>query len=114
MEVHDPVQVYLREVAAVPPLMPEEETQLIQRIRAQDDQAESAKVRLLEANLRIVVSIAESYRNAPIHILDLIQKGNEGLLVAVKTLASTSTGSFSDHAARCIHQAIEEAVRKPQ
>jgi RNA polymerase primary sigma factor len=106
----DPVRVYLREVDAVPPLTKDEETELLRHVLTNDRQAAPAGRRLLEANLRLVVSIAEQHEVAGIHILDLIQKGNIGLMLALKTFAESSGGSFSAHAAVCIERAILEAI----
>ncbi len=72
--------------------------------------AETAASRLTEANLLLVVSIAERYKNDRIHILDLIQRGNEGLLRAVQTLSDGCHESFSAYAARHIERAIQEAI----
>ena len=77
---------------------------------AHDEQAESAGKRLIEANLAMVLAIAKQHRSAGIHVLDLIQKGNEGLLLALKTLSDSSTESFSDHAATCVERAISNAI----
>jgi RNA polymerase primary sigma factor len=81
--IDDPVQVYLAEVCKVPALSRDEEFSCVQHIRAGDQQADSAERLLVEANLRLVVSIAERYRNERIHILDLIQEGNDGLVRAL-------------------------------
>ena len=72
--------------------------------------AESAKKRLVEANLLLVVSIAKRYRDDDDHILRLIQRGNEGLMRAVETLPAGSQDSFSAHAADHIERAIAEAI----
>lgn len=103
----DPVQFYLREVCVTPPLTMQEEIELSQHVLAHDEQAESAGKRLIEANLAMVVAVAKQHRSAGIHVLDLIQKGNEGLLVALKTLADRS---FSAHAAECVERAISNAI----
>ena len=75
--VDDPVKVYLAEVDKVPPLTRAEEILCIQHIRAGDQEAESAGTRLVEANLHLVVTIAERYRKNDMHILDLIQNGRK-------------------------------------
>jgi RNA polymerase primary sigma factor len=106
----DPVQVYLREVCTVPPLTKDEEIELSQHLLANDQQAESAGDRLLEANLAMVVSIAERYRDSGMHLLELVQKGNDGLLLALKTFTDNSTKTFSAHAAACVSAAIEKAI----
>jgi RNA polymerase primary sigma factor len=106
----DPVKVYLREVTVFPPMTPNEELDLSLHVRAGDQQAESSGSRLVEANLQLVVSIAERHRDSGVHILDLIQKGNEGLLLALETFADSSSDSFSAHAAICIDCAIAKHI----
>src|SRR2546430_864097 len=91
-----------------------EETDLLQRVRKQNELAESAARRLIEANLSLVVPIAERYSSAGIGTLDLIQRGNEGLLLAVKTFNESSSGSFSTHAATCIQAAVLRAISELQ
>ena len=108
--VDDPVKVYLAEVLKVPPLSRGEEIRCVQHVRAGDQQAESAGKRLVEANLHLVVSIAERYRNDHIHILDLIQKGNDGLLAALRTFSDSSEDSLSAYATAYIERSIAEAV----
>jgi DNA-directed RNA polymerase sigma subunit (sigma70/sigma32) len=108
----DPVAIYLREACAFPALTRDEEIELSQHVLAHDQQAETAGQRLIEANLAMVVSIAEGYRDAGMHVLDLIQKGNDGLLLALETFAGNSSESFSVHAAACINEAIAKALAK--
>ncbi len=111
--IDDPVRVYLAEVANVPPLSRDEEIRCVQHLRARDPQAESAGQRLVEANLHLVVSIAEGYRTSSAYILDLIQHGNDGFLEALQTFTDSSEDSFSTHAAPHIEHAIAEAVASP-
>ena len=66
----DPEKIYLDELQKVPRLNREEEIRCLQQVRA----GESAEKRLVEANLHLIVSIAERYRNDRVHFLDLIQK----------------------------------------
>ena len=106
----DPVQVYLREIGTIPPLTIDEETELSHHVLAHNDQAESAGHRLVEANLLVVVTIARRHRSAGIHVLDLIQKGNDGLLFALKTFADAPQKTFSVYASQCIEQAISKAI----
>src|ERR1700676_5469072 len=108
--VNDPVKVYLAEVCKVPPLSRDEEIRCILLLRAGNQQSESAGKRLAEANLQLVVSIAERHRTDRIHILDLIQKGNDGLLVALRTFSDSGEDNFSAHATTHIERAILEAV----
>jgi DNA-directed RNA polymerase sigma subunit (sigma70/sigma32) len=107
----DPIQVYLREMAAtVPPLTKDQETELSRHVLANDQQAESAGKTLVEANLVMVVSIAQSYPRGNMHLLDLIQRGNDGLLYALKTFPDHPSQSFSGYAAACVDAAIAKAI----
>ena len=108
--IDDPEKVYLTAVHKVPPLSHAEEIRCVQHVRAGDQQAESAVKRLVEAHLHLVVSIAERYRNDRIYFLDLIQKGNDGLLGAVRTFSDSGQVSFSAYATAHIERAIAEAV----
>jgi RNA polymerase primary sigma factor len=108
--VDDPVKVYLAEVDKIPPLTRADEILCIQHIRAGDQEAESARTRLVEGNLHLVVAIAERYRKHDIPILDLIQKGNEGLLHALQTLSEVDQDSFAEQATPHIENAIEGAM----
>jgi len=106
----DPVRVYLREMRKVPPLTPEEEADCIRHVRAKDEQADYCGKTLIEANLHVVVSIAERYKNDRVHILDLIQKGNDGLLEALKSFANCHEENFTAHAVPYIERAIGRAL----
>ena len=77
----DSVRLYLREIGKIPLLTPEEEADLAQRIVKGDQKAKNKKV---EANMRLVVSIAKRYGGRGLDFLDLIQEGNTGLLRAVE------------------------------
>lgn len=112
MDNDDPVAVYLREVSAIPALTSDQEVELSRHVLDHDQQAESAGKRLIEANLAMVVSIAEGYRDTGVHMLDLIRRGNDGLLVALPTFARGSMENFSAHAAACIHDAIVKGLTK--
>ena len=103
----DPVKVYLKEIGRIPLLTAEEEIELAVRI-ADDD--ESAKKRLAEANLRLVVSIAKRYVGRGMHFLDLIQEGNLGLIKAVDKFDYTKGFKFSTYATWWIRQAITRAI----
>ena len=76
----DPVRMYLKEIGQIKLLTADEEVELAKRITAGD---QAAKNKLTEANLRLVVSIAKKYSGRGLHILDLIQEGNTGLIRAV-------------------------------
>ena len=103
----DPVKLYLKEIGRVPLLTPEEEIELAIRI-AEDDL--SAKKRLAEANLRLVVSIAKRYVGRGMQFLDLIQEGNMGLIKAVDKFDYTKGFKFSTYATWWIRQAITRAI----
>ena len=105
--IDDPVKVYLKEIGRVPLLTPEEETALAMRIIEGDD---SAKKRLSEANLRLVVSIAKRYVGRGMQFLDLIQEGNLGLIKAVEKFDYTKGFKFSTYATWWIRQAITRAI----
>jgi RNA polymerase primary sigma factor len=106
----DPIQIYLREIATVPPLTKDEEIELSQHLLADDDHAEAAGRRLVEANLAIVVSVAERSVRPGMHLLDLVQTGNEGLFIALNTFRDDPSMSFSKHAETCVSAAIARAV----
>jgi len=104
--VDDPEGLYLAEVRKVPPLSPEEEIRCLQHVRAGDEQAESAGKRVVEANLHLVVSIAERYRNDRVQFLDLIVKGNDALMGTVQAFGGE--GSFPVYAAPHIERVIAD------
>ena len=105
--IDDPVRVYLKEIGRVPLLSSEEEIDLAIRI-ADDD--EKAKRRLVNANLRLVVSIAKRYVGRGMQFLDLIQEGNLGLLKAAEKFDYTKGFKFSTYATWWIRQAITRAI----
>ena len=103
----DPVRMYLKEIGQIPLLTVEEEQELAKRV-AEGDTA--AKNQLTEANLRLVVSIAKKYSGRGLHILDLIQEGNTGLIRAVDKFDYTKGNKFSTYATWWIRQAITRAI----
>lgn len=103
----DPVRMYLKEIGQIKLLSAEEEIELAKKI-ADGDQA--AKNKLTEANLRLVVSIAKKYSGRGLHILDLIQEGNTGLIRAVDKFDWTKGNKFSTYATWWIRQAITRAI----
>ena len=103
----DPVRMYLKEIGQVKLLSADEEVELAKRI-SEGDQA--AKNKLTEANLRLVVSIAKKYSGRGLHILDLIQEGNTGLIRAVDKFDWTKGNKFSTYATWWIRQAITRAI----
>ena len=105
--IDDPVKIYLHEIGRVALLTPEEEADLAQRI---SDGDASAKKRLNEANLRLVVSIAKRYVGRGLLFLDLIQEGNLGLIKAVDKFDANKGYKFSTYATWWIRQAITRAI----
>ena len=103
----DPVRMYLKEIGQVKLLSAEEEVELAKKV-ADGDQY--AKNKLTEANLRLVVSIAKKYSGRGLHILDLIQEGNTGLIRAVDKFDWTKGNKFSTYATWWIRQAITRAI----
>lgn len=103
----DPVRVYLREIGKVRLLTAVEEVMLAKKIEKGDM---SAKNRLTEANLRLVVSIAKKYVSRGMVFLDLIQEGNLGLIRAIEKFDYTKGYKFSTYATWWIRQAITRAI----
>ena len=103
----DPVRMYLKEIGQVKLLTAEEEIELAKRVSEGDQEA---KNKLTEANLRLVVSIAKKYSGRGLHILDLIQEGNTGLIRAVDKFDWTKGNKFSTYATWWIRQAITRAI----
>ena len=103
----DPVRMYLKEIGQVKLLTAEEEVNLAQRMSEGDM---TAKSKLIEANLRLVVSIAKKYSGRGLHILDLIQEGNTGLIRAVDKFDWKRGNKFSTYATWWIRQAITRAI----
>ena len=103
----DPVRMYLKEIGQIKLLTADEEVELAQRMADGD---ESAKSKLIEANLRLVVSIAKKYSGRGLHILDLIQEGNTGLIRAVDKFDWKRGNKYSTYATWWIRQAITRAI----
>ena len=103
----DPVRMYLKEIGQIKLLSAEEEVELAKRVSEGD---QYAKNKLTEANLRLVVSIAKKYSGRGLHILDLIQEGNTGLIRAVDKFDWTKGNKFSTYATWWIRQAITRAI----
>lgn len=103
----DPVRMYLKEIGQVKLLSAEEEVELAKKVSEGD---QNAKNKLTEANLRLVVSIAKKYSGRGLHILDLIQEGNTGLIRAVDKFDWTKGNKFSTYATWWIRQAITRAI----
>jgi len=103
----DSIQMYLREIGKIPLLNAEEEVALAKRKERNDKEAER---RLIEANLRLVVSIAKKFVGKQLSLLDLIQEGNIGLFRAVKKFEYRKGYKFSTYATWWIRQAITRAL----
>lgn len=107
LRIDDPVKMYLKEIGRVPLLDAEREAELSKRMSEGD---EKAKQELVEANLRLVVSIAKKYVGKGLFFLDLIQEGNLGLMKAVSKFDYTKGYKFSTYATWWIRQAITRAI----
>ena len=103
----DPVRMYLKEIGTVPLLSAEEELELAKR-KAEGD--EKAKERLIEANLRLVVSIAKRYTGRGMSFLDLVQEGNLGLMKGVQKFDYTKGYKLSTYATWWIRQSVTRAL----
>ena len=119
VNIDDPVRMYLKEIGRVPLLSADEEILLAQQIEAgaKDDASykemkagEKAKQKLIDANLRLVVSIAKRYVGRGMLFLDLIQEGNLGLIKAVDKFDYTKGYKFSTYATWWIRQSITRAI----
>lgn len=107
MSVNDPVRMYLKEIGKIPLLTPEEELELAKKMADGD---EAAHQKMVEANLRLVVSIAKRYVGRGLPLLDLIQEGNLGLIKAVGKFDYTKGYKFSTYATWWIRQSISRAI----
>ncbi len=103
----DPVRMYLKEIGTVPLLSAEEEIRLAKR-KAEGDV--NAKERLIEANLRLVVSIAKRYTGRGMSFLDLVQEGNLGLIKGVEKFDYTKGYKLSTYATWSIRQSVTRAL----
>jgi RNA polymerase primary sigma factor len=103
----DAVRLYLRSIGRVPLITREDEVRLAKRIEQNDMSAKNA---LIEANLRLVVSIAKRYTGRGLTLLDLIQEGNLGLIRAVEKFDWRRGFKFSTYATWWIRQAITRAL----
>ncbi len=107
ISIDDPVRMYLKEIGKIPLLKPHEEVDYAKRMAEGD---EFAKQKLVEANLRLVVSIAKRYVGRGMLFLDLIQEGNLGLIKAVEKFDYKKGYKFSTYATWWIRQAITRAI----
>lgn len=107
MAVDDAVKQYLKEIGMYPLLTPEQELTLAERVSRGDQRA---RQHLIEANLRLVVSIAKRYSNQGLPLLDLIQEGNIGLMRATQKFDYQRGFRFSTYATWWIRQAISRTI----
>jgi RNA polymerase primary sigma factor len=107
INIDDPVRMYLKEIGKVPLLSGDEEIELAKRMEQGD---EEAKQKLIESNLRLVVSIAKRYVSRGMLFLDLIQEGNLGLIKAVEKFDYRKGYKFSTYATWWIRQAITRSI----
>lgn len=107
LAIDDPVRMYLKEIGKIPLLTPERETYLAEQISLGN---KAAKDELIEANLRLVVSIAKRHVGKGMYFLDLIQEGNLGLIKAVEKFDYSKGYKFSTYATWWIRQAITRAI----
>ncbi len=112
LAIDDPVRMYLKEIGRVPLLDPEREKYLAEVMATSEnpEEREKAKNELVEANLRLVVSIAKRYVGKGMFFLDLIQEGNLGLMKAVDKFDYKKGYKFSTYATWWIRQAITRAI----
>ncbi len=103
----DPVRMYLKEIGRIDLLTREEEIRLAQGVEAGDPES---KQKLIDSNLRLVVSIAKKYIGRGMTFLDLIQEGNKGLIRAVEKFDWTKGFKFSTYATWWIRQAITRSI----
>ena len=103
----EPLKIYLNEIGQIPLLSEEEERELGRR-SAQGD--ESARRKLEEGNLRLVVSLAKRYTGRGVQLMDLIQEGNMGLMRAAEKYDYTKENRFSTYASWWIKEAMQRAI----
>lgn len=107
MEDNSMLKTYLKQMGAIPMLSREDELSIAKRIEEGD---EAAKAKLIEANLRLVVSIAKKYSNPGLDLLDLIQEGNLGLIKAAEKFEYKRGHKFATYATWWIRQGITRAI----
>ena len=107
VSLDDPVRMYLKEIGNVPLLTAEQEQEFAKRVAGGD---QAAKDKLIESNLRLVVSIAKKFTGHGVPFLDLIQEGNIGLMRAVDKFDYTMGNKFSTYATWWIRQSVTRAI----
>ncbi len=113
LAIDDPVRMYLKEIGKIPLISAEREMELAEQISMEEEKpalAKKAKDELVEANLRLVVSIAKRHVDKGMYFLDLIQEGNLGLMKAVEKFDYRKGYKFSTYATWWIRQAITRAI----
>lgn len=108
-EQEDALGRYLGEIDNAPILSPEDEREFASRIHSGQG-VEEARRALIEANLRTVVAVARDYERPGLHLLDLIQEGNIGLMRALDRFDPATGVRFSTYATRWIREAIARAI----
>jgi RNA polymerase primary sigma factor len=106
-ETQDPLKLYVRQIGDGPLLTPAEERELARR---KDEGDEAAKRKLIESNLRLVMSITRNYVNSGVPLLDLIQEGNLGLIRAVEKFDYRMGFKLSTYATWWIRQSVTRAI----
>lgn len=107
VETNDSTRMYLKEIGKIPLLTPDEELE-VAKLAAEGD--EKARQKLCNANLRLVVHIAKKYQGRGLHLLDLIQEGNLGLLKAIEKFEYEKGFKFSTYATWWIRQSITRSI----
>ena len=106
-EQQDLIKIYLKRMGSIPLLTKEQELEVAIAV---EDGDETAKTKMIESNLRLVVSIAKKYKNRGLQLLDLIQEGNIGLIKAVDKFEYQRGYRFSTYATWWIRQAVTRAI----
>ena len=101
------IKLYLKQMGAIPMLNREQEMELTEKAGNGDDEA---RAKLVEANLRLVVSVAKKYSNSGVELLDLIQEGNMGLMKAAEKFEYKRGHKFSTYATWWIRQGITRSI----
>lgn len=106
----DPVNVYMSVLRSLPPMTPEREAECARHIRAGNKESEVAEKDLVESGLLLVVEIARKHPSDRIHILDLVQIGNQALLSAVRAFVDSNAQDLATFATPYIENAIAHRV----